>query len=185
MLALLERWKPLGYEEMPDGAKLIGRVPHVAPLAWLHEVFPPLDLEDEEALVANVPGFASSRVREILREFNGCNLFSSELFLLGQCTSYDRSGSVHEPWSIYDTNVLDQNDEVPPDALIIGGSNGLPDGVTMIETRDRRVEAYDCMSPYRKLFEWASVDQWLFAEINRLGKLFDDQGRLIGVGGAI
>lgn len=192
ILALLERWKPIGHEVARDGADLIGRVPHVAPLAWFHHVFPPLSLDGDQRLAADIPGFASSRVREVLREFNGCDLFSTNLYLLGQRTSYARDGSVHQPWDIYTDNVLDQHDEVPEDTLIVGGSNCLSDGVTTVETRDGRVEAYACASrpfrkrlrrlagrPYRKLFEWASIDDWLLCEINRLSKLFDDQGRVV------
>lgn len=178
VLALLERWKPIGYEKTADGAELIGRVPHVAPLAWFHELFPSLDSEGEAMLEATVPGFASSRVGEILREFNGCILFSTNLYMLGRRTSYDRSGSVHQPWDMYTSNVLERRYEVPSGALLIGGSNCLPTGVTIVETKDRRAEAYDRMKPYRKLFEWASVDAWLLAEIDRLRGLFDDQGRL-------
>ena len=179
VLALLEHWKRFGCERTNDGADLIGRALHVAPQAWLHQIFPPLNFAGERKLAADVSGFASSRAREVLREFNGCILFSSNLYLLGRRTSYDRSGSVHQPWDIYSSNALNQHHEVPSGALVIGGSNCLYHGVTITETEDRRVEAYDRVSPYRKLFEWASVDDWLFAEIGRLARLFDDQGRLI------
>ena len=108
------------------------------------------------------------------------------VFLKNPCSPNHPLENFFQPWDMFDSNVSGREGEVPSGALIIGGSNCLYDGVTMIETEDRRVEAYARRSLIRqlfvgrrKLFEWPSVDAWLFAEINRLTTLFDDRGRLI------
>src|SRR4051794_12669647 len=121
----LNRWTPIGHNVIDDGTELIGRIPHVAPFAWLHYLFAPVGNIDIEFYCERILNFKYYNYKNFLLIFNGVNLFSKNLYLLERRTSYRRDGSIHQPWELSDTNLVPTEEGAPPYTLIIGGSNAL------------------------------------------------------------
>ena len=108
---LMESYDYLGRRVLPDGTRLIGHVPHVAPEAYLHVIFPRLSTE-QVAEIGNRTGIPVPVVlASFLERVNGLRLFS-KLFIDGLRRSYSRSGDdAWQPFAMETPNV----DERPRD----------------------------------------------------------------------
>jgi hypothetical protein len=76
-------YRKYGTELLENGTELICKTPHIAPLAWCHQVYPPLDekyiYELELEMRINIP----KDYQDFLKETNGTKLFNSGLKLYG------------------------------------------------------------------------------------------------------
>jgi hypothetical protein len=160
----------------PNGAQLYGHVPDVAPQAWFHILFPPLDssaiAELESILGRPVP----APYRAFLRRTNGLYLFSGALSLYGLRKDYSRNPAIREPFDLGDPNVRERPAAADPTWFIFGfyksdGSNAYMD------PRDLRVfrASRDMTQP--ALNEWDNLNSFLQQEVTRLRHHFDAQGR--------
>ena len=159
-----------------NGALMYGHVPHVAPEAWFHIRFPPLDAaalaELEKRLRRPIP----ESYRELLQLTNGLHLFSGALTLDGLRRDYSRKSSIREPFDLGDPNVLERPRAADPSWFIFGfykadGSSAYIDPV------DGRVYRGSPDMTQPRLNQWASLDTFLADEVRRLGRHFDGQGR--------
>src|SRR6266853_226310 len=91
VLGILLAAKPLGYERLSDGTQVIGHVPHVAPKAFLHELYPPLSAEEMEEVEKLLGKSLPLDFGKFLAMANGCFLFSGSLSIYGRRTSYART----------------------------------------------------------------------------------------------
>jgi len=177
LLQKLARWDSLGHRITPSGAVQIGHVPHVAPLAWFHELYPPISEADRASLAKSIPGYQRSQLGFVHAAFNGLNLFSSNFFLFGKRKNFDRTSGDAFPWDLQSTYSSNKR-RLPPDSLIVGGSHALPHGIYFVEKSDGSVDALDRRLGFNCLFSWPSVLACLFSEINRLEEMFDGTGHL-------
>ncbi len=176
VLARLEIWKGLGQRTTQSGAEQIARVPHVAPMAWFHDVFAPITAEEQAALLQALPAYSTSALRDIHRAFNGIDLFSSNFFLYGRRANYVRSVDNVLPWDLIGHQ---RRDHLPGGALLVGGNNALDTGANFIELADGTVIAVGEKNWDQPLFEWPNLRTCLLAELDRLSFLFDKEGRPI------
>jgi hypothetical protein len=158
-----------------NGAKMFGHIPHVAPEAWFHILFPALDeaeLRDlDTALRRSVPG----SYREFLKVFNGLHLFGGKLALNGLRLDYSRKPGIRLPFDLADANVHERPRAAHPSWFIFAfyredGSRAYmdpADGRVYRGTRDL-AEA--------RLNEWESLDRFLESEVTRMAPLFDERG---------
>ncbi|MBI4924145.1 MAG: hypothetical protein HY834_20610 [Devosia nanyangense] len=172
----IERWAPLGFERLEDGTAIVGRVPHLGSLAWLHQVYAPLSKEAIDQKVAAFPRLGWFPYPEFLLELNGCHLFSRALWLLGIRTSYRREPTIHLPWDVQNTNWNHMKVGLDHDALLIGGGTFRDREVFYLQDRSGTVQAIDEQSE-KWLFRWNSVSELLVSEIDRLLPQFDLDGR--------
>ena len=88
----LFQWKHGGERLLENGTKLICRVPHIAPEAWLHIIYPKIEItslsEIEKELSIPLP----DDFKEFLLTTNGINIFSDSLRIYGKRNSYVRKG---------------------------------------------------------------------------------------------
>lgn len=173
------RFEGLGSRTLESGVRLIGNVPHVAPEAYFHVIFPPLDDASIGALEDRIGTSVPSWLREFYQLANGIKLFAYHLYVAGHRTSNVRMGdAAWQPFALE----LDNNKERPdgtPDDLVVFGGYQQDCSVVAAAQADPRVfhSPTDRFAPGR---EWASIDDWLCREISRLDALFDETGRLIG-----
>jgi hypothetical protein len=170
-------WESLGAATAPNGARLIGHVPHVAPMAYLHTIFPPLSeaeiLELERIVGRRIPQEYTS----FLRLSNGLKVFM-KLSLDGLRTSFARDvDSARLPFSLETTNVQERPRGSPVEVVFIGSYSY--DGSNLwMRPGDPRV--YRC--PRREfgpvLNTWHTFDTMLESEVSRLAGLFGPDGRL-------
>jgi len=178
VLQRLDIWSGLGRRTTASGALQIARVPHVAPLAWLHDVFAPITVAQQEALLKGLPAYATSGLRDIHEAFNGIDLFSSNFFLYGRRANYERSVDNVLPWELVSHNARVSR-RLPAGALLVGGSHAVYTGVHFIELSGGPVVALEQENWDNRLFEWPNLRACLLAELDRLSFLFDNEGRPI------
>jgi len=177
VLGLMNESCPLGYELLPDGTQVFGRVPHVAPQAWLHEMYAPLTEQDiameEAAIRRQIP----EPYRSWLLRANGLNAFSGGLVLYGRRSDYSRRASVIQPYDLDIPNVLERLPDAHVDAFFIGSVLG---GENLLFLLPSSGQVYACdRRSARGLTSWPSVPQLIVSAVAALGTSFDGQGRAV------
>lgn len=170
----------LGTRELTTGVRLVGHVPHVAPEAYLHLVFPPLDSAQiekiEEALGRSLP----QSLAVLLTKANGLDLFSSSLSINGLRHNYSRTGDeAWQPFDIITPNVHERPPEMDSSFVIFGSYDS--DGSLLTISEDS-LEIFRCDRLTSKLLNrWVSLGTMLVNEVDRLDGLFDKNGRQLDV----
>lgn len=178
ILETIATYEMIGVRVLQDGAKLTGHVPHVAPLAWFHQVFPPLTLGEIQRIEANIEIAIPDVFSAFLQKANGLYIFSGDLYIRGLRRNYSRSiEAVWQPFSILTPNVDERPRNAKKTHLFIGGYE--PDGSQLyIDVSDQSV--YRCTQrSVKPLYKWPSFEVMLESEVQRLTTLFDHQGRLL------
>jgi hypothetical protein len=119
-LQIVQEAAGFGYELLSDGTRLYGRVPHVAPLAWLHNVYAPLSQGGIERLERELAGPIPEVYRSWLRLANGFSAFSGYLEFDGLRTDYSRRIGVWQPFSLALPNTRQRLPDAPVEAFFIG-----------------------------------------------------------------
>lgn len=180
IFSVIDRAKILGVRELSNGGKLVGHVPHVAPEAWLHEVFGPLVEQDVLKLENEMRRPIPSEIRQFLKEINGLMLFSCSLSIYGFRTSFSRSGDeVWQPFSLVTPNTIER----PKDALesfFFFGGYGWDGSRLYIDTATSKV-IRAARRTSKPLSEWNSFEEMLVTETIRIALLFDNSGRQLDV----
>jgi hypothetical protein len=174
-MEIIESAKSFGFRQLPNGARLYGHVPHVAPEAWLHEVFAPLSDSDIQSLDRAIGLALPADFRTFLRLANGMGLFSGSLAIDGKRTSYVRVGDdAWQPFCIVAANVEERPRQAKPWQLIVGGYRS--DGsLVSIDVRDG--SAFRTKARSSKIVnQWSSFWTMLSSEACRLAALFDTLG---------
>ncbi len=175
----LFKFKHLGEEITPNGALLIGRAPHVAPLAWQHSIYPTLSDPDvsklERKLNMPIPG----SYRWFLQNgSNGLDVFVAEFYLYGLRKDLGRSiEASRQPYSPDISNIDERPKNAKKSYFFIGGYKW--DGSKLyIDTDSNQVHFSDRWDA-TSLFRWNSFEEMLLSEIKRLVKLFDENGKIV------
>ena len=176
---LLQRWMPTGHKIFSDGTELIGKVAHLSPYAWFHELFAPPTEIDHDQLLHYIPDIFDFEVGKLLFTLNGMSLFSSHLFIYGVRTSYRRDGSIFQPWEITTHHCEKVDNLYGRKAIVFGGSDALPDGISFVENADFSIDAFDRNNWNKPMHSWPNLHDFVRAEIARLSLLFDDLGKPI------
>lgn len=173
--AVVREAETFGKEVSENGALMYGHVPHIAPLAWFHIVYPGLDEPALAQLEAKLNRPIPSEYRDLLRTANGLSLFSGSLALYGLRTDYSRRVSIRLPFDLSVPNVKERPRSADPTWFIFGfydadGSHAYLDPKVGAVFRGTR----NLTEP--RLNRWASLDDFLFAEAHRLAAQFDGRG---------
>jgi hypothetical protein len=175
----INRHRHLGSKTTPSGAILVGHVPHVAPEAWLHELFPGLDNDRIERLESLLGTGIPDEYRAFLHELNGVHLYSSNIWLGGDRTSYTRTGEdVWHPFSLTDCNG-DSPQSAKSSRFFIGGIAS--DGQRMyLGTKDGSVHLCSQRSTKSKR-RWPNIVDMLSTRMEELSHLYNESGKKVSV----
>lgn len=176
---VLKRAESLGIRTLPNGTRLIGHVPHVAPEAWFHKIFAPIS-DHEINQLENEIGI---KFPEIFRDFltlaNGIGIFSGALSIDGFRTSWARTGDeVWQPFSIITPNTVERLRDSKESYLYIGGYPSGNGYYLYMDVNDLAVYRSTRRSA-KPLQRWNSFPEMLVSETKRLATLFDEHGRRI------
>lgn len=172
----LSRWRQLGEIMLADGTRLIGRVPHVAPEAWLHQLFGPLAPEKVHDLQESLHFRFPKELADFYTLCNGLNMFSCTLCIYGRRTSYARRGeAIWQPFDIVAANTIERPRD-SSDTMIFVGSYNWDGSLVYIDCATGRAArcARDAVCP---LSQWPSFEKMLTTEVVRIARLFDEHGR--------
>lgn len=155
---------------LSGGGILIGHVPSVAPLAYLHTIFAPLEVAEfdelEQALQRGLP----SAYRDALTQTNGLKLFVSSIAFYGFRLSVARSGdSSRQPYSIVTANTLERPRGLKDNELVVGTYSF--DGSILTMTGGSPNLTWRTQDGLHSNRIWPSLDEFLSQEIPRLEKL--------------
>lgn len=171
--SLVMKFKHLGYEETTY-AKLYGKAPHIAPLAWTHSVFNPLNnhevlLIKEE--IHNLPQFYEN----FLKFYNGFSLYGSTLSFYGLRRNNTRDyDSVWQPYDLIDLNTFDKpNDST--DSIFFFGSYSWDGSYIYYDYDDYKIKRCTCDS-IKPLNIWDDFESFLLTELVRIEKIFNEFG---------
>jgi hypothetical protein len=176
ILQIIDSYKHLGERVLSNGTRLVGRAPHIAPEAWLHEVYRPLSDQEvcrvETELGRTMPPEFSS----FLQRCNGLGLFSGSLSIYGLRSSYERTGdAVWQPFDISTPNVDERPRGSKTSFLFVGGYSD--DGSQLyIDGADLKV--YRCKQRTTKpINQWPNFAAMMQGEVQRFSTLFGQDGK--------
>lgn len=176
LMKVVNQFRSLGTQELSTGVVLIGHVPHVAPEAYMHVLYPPLDASQistiEHALGRQLP----IELKTFYQRLNGVQLFSYTMWINGLRFSYVRSGEeAWQPYSIITPNTVERPEDADDSLVFFGGYRW--DGSSLCMRSDSPA-VYRCAPGTSvPLNKWRSFDEMLISEIDRLSGLFDTRGR--------
>ena len=175
----LFKYKDLGEEISQNGTLLIGRAPHIAPLAWLHAIYPVLSDGD----VANLEEELNTKIPEEYRFFlqhysNGLGIFVAKFYLYGLRKDLSRSiEASRQPFSPVIANIDERAENAKPSYFFIGGYSW--DGSKLYIDTETGIVHYCERWDATSLYQWNSFGEMLLSEIKRIAGLFDKNGIII------
>lgn len=175
VLQVIEQAGSFGFRQLANGVRLYGHVPHVAPEAWLHQVYAPLVEDDLNWIEKKIGLPISSDLRQFFQLANGVGLFSVSLSIYGKRISYVRTGDdAWQPFCIVTANTLERPTHAKSSQIVIGGYQD--DGsLLFLDFDDGKVFRTKNRSK-KVLNRWANFWTMLLEETRRLSELFDAEG---------
>jgi len=174
---ILYQYKHLGEYTYPTGTKLIGRVPHVAPMAWLHLLFPPLIDKDIKKLEKEMKRRIPEPYKDFLLQYgNGISIFSDSLNLYGLRKMAGRSvDAAWQPYSLITPNTFERPKNAKDEYILIGGYGW--DGSKVYINANNNKVYYCARWDATPLYEWNSFEEMLLSEVKRIQTHFDSEGK--------
>jgi len=167
----------LGERRLGNGTELIGHVPHVAPEAWLHILFAPIEAQGVSAIRDALSHSLPSDYLEFLQVHNGLRLFSGDLWMGGHRKNYARSGDfMWQPFCVVQENREYESIEDGGE-FIIGGEERT--GATIrYRIKDGGIFKYNQRGK-KPTCGWESLECMLSSEVSRLSLCFDSSGKRV------
>lgn len=166
--------------ELVGGGVLIGHTPDVAPLAYLHRLYPVLSRGDLVGLADSVgrpvpPDYATF----LCDAGNGARLFALHLYgYVGQLRR-DASDPLGQPVSLSYGNVVERPSGLDDETLAIGGMVGWSARGCLVMTAARAVLLVHPIDGRDVAASWPSLDAMLEDEIARCSALYYRDGRCL------
>ncbi|MCD4795457.1 MAG: SMI1/KNR4 family protein [Bacteroidales bacterium] len=172
----LIKFEKLGVELQSSGTKLIGKAPHIAPLAWMHTIFKGLTekeiLELEKELNTDIP----KDYQEFLKISNGLHIFNTTFCLNGLRKSYDRTDEIEnrKPFCLKTANINERPLNSKMEYFFIGSYDW--DG-SYLYINKKNNKIYRCdRENAEPLNEWDNLTELIISEIDRLSELHNENG---------
>jgi hypothetical protein len=180
ILKLLKNYDYLGVKKTQNGTLLIGKAPHIAPMASLHSIYPPLTDEEIKNLELSIGLDIPPDYKSFLKITNGLGIFNNTMSLFGLRNNYKRTpeDAQQQPFHIKHPNTLERPENAGKNIFCIGGySSG--DGAWLYLNADTNAVHLSERWKVKSLFEWRTLEVMLISEVNRLVPLFDKEGKKI------
>jgi len=176
IISELKPYEKYGTIIQENGTKLIGKAPHIAPMAWLHSIFKGLEINDVEIIATELNTEIPKEYVEFLTFSNGLGLFTGTLSLFGRRTSYERVAEINarQPFSLRTINIHEKPSNSNENYFYIGSYNW--DGsLVFIDKLNNKVHRCD-RDDGEILKTWTDFSDFLKTEILRLKSLHNENG---------
>ncbi len=179
VLSILNNWANLGSKTTHNGTRLIGHVPHVGSMAYLHSIFEPLKEEEIDQIEQEISHKLPDELKNFYRHANGGSFFLT-IEINGLRRNYNRklNDNVYQPISIRYQNVIDQPISKTEKMVFFGGYELDGSNLYMIDD-DPRVFLCPSDNVFPVLYEWENFEFFLLSEVERLSHIFDEKGHQI------
>jgi len=173
----------LGKEVTQSGAVLIGHAPHIAPMAWLHSIYPVLTEEDIIELEAELNKPIPEAYKDFLKNYsNGLSVFVTTLSLDGLRKVTGRTDEAsRQPFALSTPNAYERPKNAKDSCFFIGAYSW--DGSKLYIDSDTGKVYYCGRYDATPVKEWESFEAMLTSEISRVISLYDDKGIKINKSG--
>jgi hypothetical protein len=175
----LYKFEGLGLEKSELGAILIGKAPHIAPMAWLHSLYPILTEAEVDLLEKNLGTAIPKDYKDFLLNYsNGLDFFASTFSLDGMRKEIGRTiEDSRQPFSLIVPNTIEKPNNAKANQFFIGGYEW--DGSKLyIDNETSKVHYCDRWDA-TSLYEWNSFAEMLLSEVKRITSLFDEKGVIL------
>jgi len=179
---LLFKYQDLGKKKLEDGTVLIGKALHIAPEAWLHQIYPTLSDGDINALESSINRSIPNDYKQFLsRCSNGLNVFADVLSLDGLRKNMNRSSieAAWQPYSILTANTKERLKNAPRNCFFLGGYSW--DGSLLYLDEDDGKVYRTSRKIFKPLNMWNDFETMFICEIERISALHDEEGRRIDI----
>jgi len=179
LLKRIQAWNQLGCKESADGSRLVGHTPRDFPEAYLHRVFALRSRNEWQAYGMNLP----KALRKLYSECNGLSLFHGALSIYGIRDHFKRDFSASfQPFNLitHDREHRSVWHPLPNQSLdqrIFFGGYGDGSGIFIVGEAPTVYRAVRGKSVPAN--EWASIQNFLELEFDRISKLFSAKGYLL------
>ncbi|MBS1689402.1 MAG: SMI1/KNR4 family protein [Bacteroidetes bacterium] len=174
---ILLKYAVFGKKELADGTLLIAPAKFVAPEAWVHQIYPPLNEDEIKILEEQIAGLIPNSYVIFLKEYsNGINIFNDVLALFGYRKRRGRGiDDVWQPYSMIIPNTIERIKNATDEMIFIGSYSW--DGSKIYINRNTE-KVYRCLrGDITPLNEWDCFEQMIVTEIKRLSKLHTNEGK--------
>lgn len=126
VIRTISKWSHRGEKLLSTGVRLVCPIPHVAPEAWLHVLFPPLMKPEIEEMERNLRPLLPDEFKDFLMKTNGLQMFAYNISNWGVRKNFARSGD--EAWQPF--NLISHNEEAdrppgsPEDVIYFASADG-------------------------------------------------------------
>ncbi|MEP2935747.1 MAG: SMI1/KNR4 family protein [Gilvibacter sp.] len=178
IISELKPYEKYGTTQQQNGTKLIGKAPHIAPMAWLHSIFRSLETIEVNIIESELNTDIPKDYAEFLLFTNGLDLFNGTLSLFGRRTHYDRSDEINnrQPFALGITNIYEKPFNSKESYFFVGSYNW--DGsLVFIDKVNNRVHRCDRVNA-DILNSWSNFNDFIIAETLRLKSLHHEDGTL-------
>jgi hypothetical protein len=159
-----------GDMENEVGTKLIGHNPSIAPKAFTHVVFQPLNESDLSDFNTKLGRTVPEQLKALLSLANGMMIFSGAIRVLGFLPVQKKGEvTVHNyPSDIMVPNVSARINGLSHEDVVIGWYK--EDGSYVVALESGIVTRYDVLGNGEEIQSWSDIDTWLVSEVTRLSK---------------
>ncbi|MBS1687048.1 MAG: SMI1/KNR4 family protein [Bacteroidetes bacterium] len=173
-LFLLRNFSVMGFMKLGNGTELIGKATHIAPMAWLHSIYPGLNEKEISEVEDKLNIRFDDQFRSFLAITNGLNVFNTTLNIYGLRRNYNRdTDNVWQPFDIFSKNIYERP-RLARDRNIFIGSYSADGSLLAI---DEFGKAYRCSKDASIVFNtWRDFVTMIDSKIPRLIALFDNNG---------
>lgn len=178
IISELKPYEKYGSTVQENGTKLIGKAPHIAPLAWLHSIYKGLEIDEIREVESKLDTELPKDYSEFLKLCNGLKLFNTTLSLNGRRTSYDRKAEINarQPFDLRTKNIYERPKNSNAEHFFFGSY--FDDGsLVLIDKSTNKVIRTD-RNKFKILNSWTNFNEFLKQEIIRLKKLHNEDGTL-------
>jgi hypothetical protein len=176
LLSLVYKFKDLSVERTNNGVTLIGKNSSVKNNNWLNKLYPILSIEDCGNLELQIGTNLPLEYKVFLTEYsNGLNILLSTLSIYGLRKETGRTLEYsRQPYSVLTPNLFERPTNAKENFFFIGGYNW--DGSHLYIDKETNKVHFCNRWDATSLLSWASLEDMLLLEIERIYKLFDENG---------
>ena len=170
-------------EKLPDGLQfitengsiLLKNVPHIAPKAYLHSLYAPLEAKELHELEATISYPLPEELKQLYKIVNGIDLYCGTLYLYGLRKDNARTvlATIQQPFDISLPNNTSFGYHIKK-AIYIGGYKY--DGSVIGYEIESGQIFRQSKSDKNVLNRWSNLNEFIFSEYERLSTLIDLNG---------
>lgn len=180
LMQVVGAWRFLGMQDLPGGTQRIGHIPHLAPQAFLHDIFLGLSAKQISIIESQISLPIPQSLKNFYSLHNGMNLFG-RFGVYGLRTHFDRANIpsiLEQPFDIRTPNIFERPKNAPPELVFIGSLSD--EQIYSFVWRSGMVGFWDKKAEKVLGKTYVSVFQYLFSAAEVANTQYDNTGRYLG-----